>query len=123
MDRVAQQEYANQAAAPTVVSGEGAVNKAADMSAMSAAESVPAPQTGSSGADLIKTAGSRTFVLRDGIWTDTQFDPEKMHPRQVKYLSDEYFDLAASDPDTASAMALGAKVIVVVGEDVIEIVE
>lgn len=123
MDRVAQQEYANQAAAPTVVSGAGAVNKAADASAMSAAESVPAPQTGATGGDLIKTAGSRTFVLRDGVWTDTQFDPEKMKTRQVKYLSVEYFDLAASDPDTASALALGESVILVIGEDVIEIVE
>jgi Ca-activated chloride channel family protein len=119
--RIARQEYQSQAAAPSAVSGAGAVNKAADQGAMSSAESVPAPSA--SQADVIKMAGSRTFVLRDGVWTDTRFDPDKMQTRKVKYLSDEYFQLAASNSDLAAGLAIGEKVILVNGSDVIEIVE
>lgn len=120
-ERIAAQEYQTQLAMPTVVSGAGAVNKAADTGAMGNAESIPAPST--SQTDLVKVAGSRTFILRAGVWTDTQFDAEKMTTRTVKYLSDEYFKLAAGNGDVAAGLALGEKVIIVIGNDIVEIVE
>ncbi len=99
----------NLVASPTMVSGAGAVNKAADTGAMTQAESVPAYS--GSGAEFVRAAGSRSFIYRDGIWVDTQFDPEKMVTRKVTYLSAEYFELAFSNPDIAAGLALGEKVI------------
>ncbi len=120
-ERIAVQEYQAQMTAPSIVSGAGAVNKAADLGAMSAAESIPAPMVEE--ADVVKSAGSRTFVLREGVWTDTQFDPDSMKSRPVKYLSDEYFKLASGNSDVAAGLALGERVILVIGMDVIEIVD
>jgi Ca-activated chloride channel homolog len=119
-DRIAQQEYQAQVAEPTQVSGAGAVNKAADSGALGGAESVPAK--GQSEADLIKIAGSRTFILQDGVWTDTQFDKQKMTPTKITYLTDDYFKLALKDPDVAAGLSLGSKVILVIKGQAYEIV-
>ncbi len=133
--RIAEQEYSVQAAMPTQVSGAGAVNKAADAGAMSAAENlngaygsggmsggdgnVPVPIT----QDIVKSAGSRTFVQKDGTWIDTRYDPDTMKPVQVKFLSNEYFALIKTDHDLAAGLALGSRVIILANNVVYEIVE
>lgn len=131
--RIAQEQFSAQVAAPTQVSGEGAVNKAADAGAMSAAENLGATGSGGGGgggspaipgaADVIKTAGSRTFVLKDGVWVDTRFDPDTMKPVKIKFLSKEYFAMVARSSDIGAGLALGNHVILVVGDLVYEIVE
>jgi hypothetical protein len=46
------------------------------------------------------------------LWIDTTFDPETMRAVEVTFLSDDYFALAESSPELASAFALGPAVIV-----------
>ncbi len=110
--QLGQDAYEQALAAPTVVFGAGAVNKAAEQGALERADQ--APSLPASGEQQVRAAGSRTFVLQDGIWTDTAFDPQAMTPLKVAFLSDDYFTLAGIRPDLAAALALGEQVILVV---------
>ena len=118
---LADQSYQQLQAMPTQASGAGAVDKAAEQGALSAAEAAPAisEETG----QTVKLAGSRTFVLKNGVWYDTAFDPAQMKPAPVPFLSAEYFAMADSRGDLAAALALGQRVVIVVGENAYEIVE
>ncbi|MHC1784067.1 MAG: VIT domain-containing protein [Anaerolineaceae bacterium] len=104
--------------------GYDAVQKAADQGAMSQAEIAPAAPAGSAGgADQarIQYAGSRTFVLQDGVWVDTGFDPDTMTREEVVFLSPAYFELVQSNPETAAALALGNRMIILVDGRAVEI--
>ncbi|NIW45417.1 MAG: hypothetical protein GWN30_11895, partial [Gammaproteobacteria bacterium] len=57
--------------------------------------------------------GSQTFVLAEGVWTDTRFDPENMQTTAVNFLSDDYFDLIRAYPQLGDAFALGGRVIAI----------
>ena len=59
----------------------------------------------------IKRAGNHTFVLRDGIWTDTQYKGSGTVLR-VKPFSDAYFKVIELQPDLRDAFAVGDRVIV-----------
>ncbi len=110
-ERIAEQEFAQMEAAPAApFSGPEAVQKAADEGQMSAAESVAAPPA--EAADVVKIVGARTFVLRDGVWVDTAFDPDTMQTVKVPFLSEDYFALAEARPELGEAFALGPRVIV-----------
>jgi len=61
----------------------------------------------------VRVVGSRTFVLTDGVWVDTQFDPQQMRTTKVSFLSQDYFNLAAQSSELSGAFALGDRVIVV----------
>jgi hypothetical protein len=61
--------------------------------------------------ETLKVVGSRTFVLLDGTWVDTAFDPDEMETVKVSFLSDDYFALANARPNLAAAFALGFEVI------------
>jgi len=104
--------YQQVLSAPTIVSGAGAVNKAAEQGQLERAD--VAPSLPASAEQLVRTVGARTFVLKEGIWTDTAFDPQVMAPRRVAFLSTDYFALADLRPDLAAALALGEQVILVV---------
>jgi len=109
-DRIAQEQYNDLVAQPTQpVSGQGAVEKAAEQGAMSGAEAVEAPPVEVK--DTVRVIGSRTFVFTDGVWTDTAFDPQTMQTVKVSFLSDDYFSLATSHPELGAAFALGERVI------------
>jgi hypothetical protein len=71
--------------------------------------------------DVLRYAAGRTFVLRDGIWTDTVFDPDQMTPTSVPFASEEYFTLLGEHPELGPAFALGRGVIVVVGDTVYQV--
>ena len=64
-------------------------------------------------AEVLRYAGSRAFVLRDGVWTDTTYDPATMTTTDVPFASDEYFTLLGEHPELGPAFALGQQVIVV----------
>lgn len=105
-------EMLEDAAAPSY--GAAAVDKAAEEGEMRWAE---APQSlptidamSPDGTEVIKHAGSKTFVLRDGVWVDTTFDPTTMEPVQVGFLTDDYFDLVAAVPLLGDYFALGQQV-------------
>lgn len=108
-------------AAPS--SGQGAVDRSSAEKALAGAQAAPAallPQgLGDASADEygnplspVRHVGDKTFVLRQGIWTDTTFDPTKMTPVQVGFGSDDYFALVASRPEWGRYFALGEHVIV-----------
>ncbi len=94
--------------APT--SGQAAVQKAADQGTLAQAEAAPLPSSNEYGG-RVRVVGSRTFVLQEGVWVDTAFDPQKMQTVKVAFLSGEYFALTRSHPDLAAAFALGSSVI------------
>src|SRR6185295_7590946 len=62
----------------------------------------------------IKTAGGKTFYLREGVWTDSEFKVEAKLPETVvKFGSDEYFALLKQKPELGTYFSLGEKVIVI----------
>lgn len=64
-------------------------------------------------ASTVRQVGDKTFVLHDGVWTDTAFDAKKMKPETIRFGSDAYFKLLAGRPEIARYLALGDKVTVV----------
>jgi Ca-activated chloride channel family protein len=105
------------AAMPT--SGARAVQQSQEQAQMRGANVAPAPPTmpgagdGRSSVQPIQLIGDKTFLLREGVWTDTQFDPSKMTTKKIEFNSDAYFALAANNPAWGKYLALGARVIVV----------
>lgn len=63
----------------------------------------------------IKRVDARTFVLRDGVWTDQRYGAG-MATTKIKPYSKAYFDLMNELPELRSVFALGDYV-VVVGRD------
>ena len=64
-------------------------------------------------AEVLRYAGPRAFVLRDGFWTDTTYDPAAMTAVDVPFAGDDYFALLGKHPELGAAFALGQQVIVV----------
>jgi hypothetical protein len=62
----------------------------------------------------IQTVNGKTFLLQDGVWTDTTFEPDTMETVKIAFLSDAYFDLLSEQPELGAYLALGERVIVVV---------
>jgi len=71
----------------------------------------------------VKVVGSKAFVLRDGVWIDTAFDPSQMKTTRVGFGSDDYFRLLAARPEWGPVFALGPRVIVVLDGVAYETVE
>ena len=71
----------------------------------------------------VKYVGDKTFVLHEGVWTDTTFDPDKMEPVPVSFGSDDYFALVAARPEWGRYFALGDHVIVVLDGTAYEVRE
>lgn len=69
----------------------------------------------------IKTVGDKTFILLNGVWTDTTFEPDTMETTKVVFLSDEYFDLLDEIPELAEYLAIGDQVIIVYDDVAYEI--
>jgi Ca-activated chloride channel homolog len=68
--------------------------------------------TGSAGA--VQRAGTRTFTLRDGVWTDTEIGRGGPLPQtEVAFGSEEYYALLGRVPALAQYFALGERVAVV----------
>ncbi len=135
LDR-AQEAFAQQAQTlSSTTSGSGAV-AAADMNAEMAAANAPAPVmmptmspagTMAAPGDAMETDGSvfynptnpiqtvndKTFLLQNGVWTDTIFQPDTMQTEKVVFLSDAYFELLEAHPELGDYFALGDQVIVV----------
>ncbi len=111
---IAQNQYnALQALPAAPASGQKAVQDAAGQGALAEAES--APQASVDMIGRVRLIGSRTFVLQDGKWIDTSFDPESMTTLKLAFLSEDYFAFLQAHPDLATAIALGEQVIVVTG--------
>jgi Ca-activated chloride channel family protein len=74
-------------------------------------------------AQVVRLVGSKTFLLQDGVWIDTAFDPSQMTTTQVGFGSESYFDLLAARPEWGAYFALGSRVIFIAEGTVYEVVE
>jgi Ca-activated chloride channel family protein len=120
-ERIANEQFDQLQALPAApVFGEEAVEKAARQGALAGAESAEALP--SDIAQQVRVIGVRTFLYQDGIWTDTTYDPDTMRAEKVAFLSADYFALARSRTDLASAFAIGPAVIVVIDGAAYEVV-
>ncbi|HZU95306.1 MAG TPA: VIT domain-containing protein [Planctomycetota bacterium] len=73
---------------------------------------------------VIQQVGSRTFYSVDGVWVDSALDDAaRKGARKVAYLSDDYFKLLEAHPEASSFFALGSKVALKVGSEVVEVTE
>ncbi len=121
-NQIVDQEVARAASQPTAAaSGAGAVQKAADEGKLSSADAPSAPS--GENANQVRIVGARTFVLIDGVWTDTGFDPQAMQTVKVGFLTEDYFALANSRADLGAAFALGTRVIALSDGVAYEVVE
>ncbi len=121
--QLAHDEFAAAEAAPAPqVSGEAAVSKAVEQNALAGADQaapaapLPTAAPGSAPADTaaVTTVGDKAFVQRDGVWTDTTFDPTTMTTTKLTFPSDEFLQFLTEHPAAGKYFALGARVIVVI---------
>lgn len=125
-------------ALPMEVSGEAAVARAESEGEMADADtafaSPMATTTASStaGADgtvgafsaqPLQFVGSKTFIMREGLWIDTAYDPDAEKPQEIGFASETYFELLSNVPELGDYLALGPRVLFVYQEQAYEIVE
>lgn len=71
---------------------------------------------------LTRRVGKKLFRLRKGVWTDAEHDPAKHTEKTtVVAYSPEYFALIRDDPSLLPYLTLGERVLVVLGDRVLEI--
>jgi Ca-activated chloride channel homolog len=63
----------------------------------------------------VRVAAGRTFLYRSGGWVDSEAVGGVAKQLKVKYLSEAYFALLRAKPDLKAALALGDRVMVMVG--------
>jgi Ca-activated chloride channel family protein len=95
------------------VAGRGAVEYSKGKEALRLAETVTVGG-GDPTASQMRQAAGKTFYLRDGVWTDSEFKAEdKLPVVTLKFASDEYFNLLGQEPKLADCFALDKRVLVV----------
>lgn len=102
---------------PAPVSGAGAVADSQAHSKLAEAE-----VGGGEEAAGIKWVADKAFVMREGIWTDTTYDPAEMRVTRLGFGSAAYFQLLAQHPEWGKYLALGEQVVVVLNGTAYEIV-
>ena len=112
-------EYLSLPAPPAV--GAQAADKAELESELRGAESGGGWAMPEEAAQVVKHVGSKTFLLQDGVWIDTAFDPSQMSTAQVGFGSEAYFDLLSARPEWGAYFALGERVIFVAEGTVYEV--
>jgi Ca-activated chloride channel family protein len=93
---------------------------------MPSAVAVPASEEKSreSSEALVQFAGSKTFLLRDGVWMDTAFDEDKHQEiQEIGFATDAYFDLMSAAPELGQYLALGQQVLVIYDNLAYKVVE
>lgn len=108
LDQVVTTGVAASAPAPSV--RERAFESAKAASVQRAALNLAAADSiAESGSVVTRRVGARTFVNRDGVWTDTRLR-DGMETTTIKPYSQAYFDLLNALPELRDAFALGARV-------------
>ena len=77
---------------------------------LSQADAAAAPAV-QNGGIISRRVGTRTFIMRDSVWTDARFS-EDTRVVKVQPYSEAYFALIRELPDLAGAFALGDRVLV-----------
>lgn len=112
-------------------SGADAVDLSVASEALEKAAAAPSPQAfpaqpeaenrldtaGASGGVLpepiVNTIADKAFILRDGVWTDTTFDPDRMTTTRFSFASQDFLNFLEMHPEAARFFAQGERVIVV----------
>jgi Ca-activated chloride channel family protein len=102
------------AAAPTAVAASQ------DLTKLREATSATAPTTAQQA--QMRTIDDKTFLLRDGVWVDTQY-VAGTKTVDVGFGSADYFALLAARPDWGKYFAVGAKVTVLLDGVVYRVAE
>lgn len=97
-------------------SGADAVGKSQANQEMKDANAAPASSEGK-----VKHAGDKAFVMRNGVWTDTTFVPDKMTTTKIQFGTTAYFELLAQHPEWNVYASVGERVIFVVNGIAFEI--
>ncbi len=98
-------------------SGSNAVRTSETLQRLKAAERPEASSLSS-----VRHIHNKTFILREGIWVDSEYDAQRKLPVvKIDFGSDEYFKLAAQNPEAAEYFSLGKKVRFVLGGKVYEV--
>ena len=64
--------------------------------------------------DVVRNVGGKTFYLRDGVWTDSEFKADTRLPETtLTFGTDAYYELLKREPRLAEFFALGERVVVV----------
>jgi Ca-activated chloride channel family protein len=62
----------------------------------------------------VRKVGEKTFYMRDGVWTDSEFkEAGKLPETAVEFGGDDYFALIKREPQLARFFSLGERVVVV----------
>lgn len=99
-------------------SGAGAVQTARRLQQMKSAETV-SPSAPSTAADQSKTIGDKTFIQKNGVWSDTAITGTEKTTIKIKYLSDAWFQLSDDFPEIRDFLSVGEDVRVLLGSDAI----
>jgi len=105
-------------ASPAPAYGANAVEKSIAQESLRGADTAAAPT-----AAEVKHVGDKAFVLHDGVWTDTLYEPDRMETVKVGFGTGGYFDLLAAQPGWGKYLALGQHVIVVLEGRAYEVTE
>lgn len=72
-----------------------------------------------------RSVAGKTFYLRDGLWTDGDYEllESKPAPKKIVYLSAEYFELTHKNPELGRYLSVGSRVLLVHRGTAYEIVE
>ena len=113
---------AQAAAEAAAAAAEPAREAAASQRAVNTASDIEALRDGDqrTGADAVRVVGDRSFVSRDGVWTDTEYDDEETVDHVVG--SAEFGQLLRRDPSMAAVAALGSTIIAWSGDGFVRIV-
>ena len=103
--------------------GAPAVSQAEAEGGLRVADTVNEEMMGEGTVDVMRHVGTKTFFLRDSVWTDAEYDAATMTPVRVGFGSPEYFDLLAARPQWGEYMALGSRVLFVAEGTAYEVVE
>jgi Ca-activated chloride channel family protein len=99
-------------------SGEAAVEAALVVKGL-----VSGDQSSASTAEQVVHIGDVTFLLRHGgVWTDTRYDETRMRAETVVFGSERYFALLRQSPELGRFLALGDRVVIVLGTKAVQIV-
>ncbi len=107
--------------------GAGATSRAQNAQVMQQQKGVYATNTYlDAGGNLqrianIQNVGQRGYVQRQGRWEDTRYQPDMEIVLQVQAYSEAYFQLSRNFPQLNQQMSVGDNVLVILGDQVIEI--
>lgn len=96
-------------------SGEHAVESVvAEKALQESQQAAAAPGTAADAAPALRQVGDKTFVLHEGVWTDTAYDAAAQPAERVAFAGPRYFELLAQHPELGRYLALGDRVAVTV---------